>query len=78
MDVEYSSLSSSITFNVCYKYCQTCPIYYSVNPTNNICTSCIPGETYFVDNADAGANKCYSLEEINTHFSNYYLSGPPG
>ena len=77
IDYPHTTYSSSIIFNVCYKYCQECSAYDSSNPTNKQCTSCIPGETYFIEGVDIETDICFSIDEINAGYPNYYLDGPP-
>ena len=76
---EELSIIYSITFNVCYKFCKTCYLYNSYNPSDYKCIDCIDdstdinGLTYFVENQ--AEYRCFSLEEIYQDFSNYYDSG---
>jgi len=65
-----------IKFNVCYKYCQECSEYDSNSSNNYKCTSCKTGETFRVEDNNY-INRCYSLNEIQDNYNNYYLENPP-
>ena len=61
----------SIKFNVCYKFCQTCDIYDSINTPAKKCSLCISGNSYFIEGQET--DRCFSSEEISNDFKNYYL-----
>ena len=58
----------SITFNVCYKYCQTCESYNSENPSEYKCPTCITDsvdsndDTFFIDGQ--ASDRCFSKDEV--------------
>ena len=70
MDVELSE-TYSIKFHVCYKYCQDCDQYDSLNSASKKCTSCKTDSTFLIENEDN--DRCFSSEEINENFTRYYL-----
>ena len=69
-----SSTSYSIKFNVCYKYCNTCSDYSSSSPPDYRCINCIDGNYFVNDENSINLDKCYSLTDIEEHYSNYYYS----
>ena len=69
------TVTHSIKFNVCYKYCATCGAYSSINPSEKQCTTCVT-DAYKIDDVANGVenDRCFSLaNEINQHYTNYYL-----
>ena len=63
-----------IKYNVCYKYCLSCEIYTDGLANDYKCLTCINGN-YFVnsDNQINNPGRCYTPEEIQRLFPNFYL-----
>ena len=61
-----------INFNVCYKYCGTCNIY-DENSNEYECLTC-KIDHYMVNSIEADSRRCYSEEEKNSLFPNFYFS----
>ena len=59
----------TIKFNICYQYCETCPIINEGLATEIICSTC-KYSYHFVnsDNIGFNPNRCYSQSEILTNF----------
>ena len=64
-----------IKFNVCYQYCETCPIYNEGLSTEIKCTTC-SFDNYYINSNKVGVdpNRCYSITEKKNLFSNFYLN----
>ena len=61
-----------IKFNVCYKYCQTCNIYDSDNPSEKKCIDC-QTDCYLIEGNNIERDRCFSkVDEIDIDYTNYF------